>query len=279
MKLWGYVTAGAALAQPGCRLLSAAHDLIRDVTKEVTPLTQLTGECYVFFLFFFSKDGTLNLVLNLLLTSFQRPIYTGCLHRWHQTSFSYVFVRLKANRDAHLVDTGSLSFSLTFSHPYVRAVPEVLWTTEQIVGYFIGKTVRQLATHHKAKQMCKWLVEEVNGNFFGSGKELEGARWQERKRCTGKRETSIHQYSKNGRKKPLKSSFPITCLPFIMSKRLFWPQPRISILHGTCASMCPKCGSNNLWFNSDAYYSYLGEINQFSVIKLHSNNLSFLCLK
>lgn len=45
--------------------------------------------------------------------------------------------------------------SRTSSRPYVLAVPEVLWTTEQIVGYFIGKTVQQLGTHRKAKQMFR----------------------------------------------------------------------------------------------------------------------------
>lgn len=66
-------------------------------------------------------------------------------------------MRPKANRDTHLVDGLSLSLSpsLTPSHPYVRTVPGVLWTTEQIVGRFIGETVRQLGTHHKAKQMFR----------------------------------------------------------------------------------------------------------------------------
>lgn len=78
--------------------------------------------------------------------------YTGGLHRRR-----IIFVRLCARRHiATLIWWMQVPrLSLSSSRPYALAVPEVLWTTEQIVGYFIGKTGSQLGSHHKARQMFR----------------------------------------------------------------------------------------------------------------------------
>lgn len=110
-------------------------------------------------------------MLNLLLMSFRPPTlvvcvagtrhhFNACLCAWRQIAKLIWWMQAPY-------------LSLTFSRPYVLAVPEVLWTLEQIGGYFIGKTVRQLGAHHKAKQMFRWLVAEVNSNFVGSDNELK----------------------------------------------------------------------------------------------------------
>lgn len=99
--------------------------------------------------------------------------------------------------------------SLRFSRPYVLAVPEVLWTSEQIVGYFIGKTAIQPGARHKTKQMFRWLVEEVNGNLVGSGKELKGDGDAEGvRREEANANTPARSYKDGGRSKIFTSEHP-----------------------------------------------------------------------
>lgn len=101
---------------------------------------------------------------------------------WHLRSVKCRPVCVPEGKQRHSSGRQSLSHSLTPSHPYVLAVPGVLWTTEQIAGRFIGETARQLGTHHKAKQMFRWLGEEVNGNERNSRewKQREGGDVEER---------------------------------------------------------------------------------------------------
>ena len=107
----------------------------------------------------------------------------------------------------------SLSLPLTPSHPYVCAVPGVLWTTEQIVGRFIGETVRQLGTHHKAKQMFRWLGEEVNGKECSDrGREVMWKKGMQRD-DRGSRKKWIYWCKNPG------TSLPIHCQPPRWAKR------------------------------------------------------------
>lgn len=150
MKLWGFVTAGAMLAQSCCRLLSAAciFSVILDATQEVSHLT---------------NSGTTKPMLNLSLKSLGQLKLVASIAGSTRHFHTYLSAWRQIATLIWLILVPR--FSLTSSRPYVLAVPGVSWTSEQIVGYFIGKTVRQLVTHHKAKQMFRWLVEEVNGNF------------------------------------------------------------------------------------------------------------------
>lgn len=106
-----------------------------------------------------------------------------------------------------------LSYS---SHPYVLAVSRVLWTTEQIVGRFIGETVRQLGTHHKAKQMFRWLGKEVNGKERNDSGGWQGKRWCGRKGCRGMMEAEKNEliyWRKNS-----ETSLAIPCQPLRWAK-------------------------------------------------------------
>lgn len=98
----------------------------------------------------------------------------GGLQHWHLSCFC----ARRQIKTLTWLTVGSPSLKVFHIHMF-PAVSGVLWTTEQIAGRFIGETVRQLGTHHIAKQMFRWLGEELerNGRRVGGDAEEEVCWW------------------------------------------------------------------------------------------------------